>query len=97
MATPGSQNPTPRGENQAAPNPGALATQVAGAMVVKEPIPPLGYAITRDANGRALMLVAVVMGSENCDKFAASLEKIRPHMQPVDTFDGTPGEPERRQ
>jgi len=75
------------------PNPAKVARDVAGAMVAREPIEPLGWATARREDGTPIYLVAVVMGSENCQQFDLALEKLRPFMKPVDIFQDTPGEP----
>lgn len=69
------------------PNIGTVARQVQAAMIVKEPVQPLGYATARDAEGRPLYTVVVVMGRENCEQFEQACQKLMRHMKPVDTFD----------
>lgn len=68
-----------------------LAGHIAGAMVAAEPVEALGWAVVRDAAGKGLYLVAVVMGSANADDMADALAKLKPHMKRVDIFDDTPG------
>lgn len=82
--------PTPPNES---PRPGKVTDQIIGAMVTKEPVPPLGWAIARRDDGRPLYLVAVVMGSENIAEFEQALQKIKPHMKPVDTFEESEPKP----
>lgn len=81
------------GSSSGSPDPGDVARRVAGAMVVQEPVQPLGWAVARDDAGRPLYLVAVVMGSQNIPHFETALRKLRPVMKPVDIFDNTPEQP----
>ena len=67
-------------------SPPSLAEKVARSMVSVEPVDPIGWAVARDEHGRGLYVVTVIMGSENTDKFVKMLEKLKPHMQPVDVF-----------
>lgn len=72
------------------PEAGEISEQLLGAMLAKEPVPPVGWAIQRKADGTPLYLVAYVLGPENVEKFAASLTKLRPGMDPVPPdFDGS--------
>ncbi len=59
-----------------------VARQVLGAMVVREPVPPLAWAIARDEQGKPLYLLAVCMGPD-LDRFERLLERVRPMMKPV--------------
>ncbi len=75
------------------PDVGDLARQIMGAMIVREPVVPLAWATARREDGTPIYTVAIIMGTKNCDDFETALQAIRPAMKPVDTFDGTPGEP----
>ncbi len=70
-----------------------LAKQVAGAMVVTEPVVPIGWAQAEDDKGIPIYLVAVVMGEANVNLVAETLERLKDKAVPVDIFDGTRGQP----
>ncbi len=79
-----------------APSIKELAAQVAGAMVALEPVIPIAWARGENQDGKPLYMVAVVMGPPNVRMVERALETLKAGAQPVDIFDGTDGEPEKR-
>ena len=59
------------------PTPGRVVQDMLGAMLALDPVKPLGIATARDADGRELYLVAVVLGDENIRRVRSALEEMR--------------------
>jgi len=72
------------------PDPGDVGRNVIGAMVSGDPPDGLGWATAKKPDGTPIYLVAVVLGSENCQNMDKALAKLAPKMHPVDTFSDLP-------
>ena len=57
---------------------------IVSTMVAKEPVEPLGFAAVSDKDEKQVYIVAVVMGSENVERFTQICRELRPNLLPVD-------------
>ena len=71
------------------PTVAVVARMVASTMVAKDPVASVGFAVVKDENEKTIYTVAVVMGSENAEKFAEYLRTLEATLGPVDIdFEG---------
>lgn len=75
------------GPTMTKPNPKDVAEQLISSMLAPAKPDPIGWATARDEQGRPLYMLVCVMGRENIESMESSLNKLKPHMKPVDTFE----------